>query len=279
MAEKEKWRWIPYEQHDPYTNMAIDEAMLIAHSEGLVPPTIRFYGWNPATLTLGYFQRSASEVDAAKVKEKGIGLVRRQTGGRAVLHDQELTYSVVVSEKAPGIPSSVTEAYRVLNQGLLYGFIRLGLDAQMVSLASEEERRKYETLGSSACFDSPSWYELVVEGKKVAGSAQTRQLGVVLQHGAILLDIDVDLLFDVLCFPNEQVKERLKQSFRNKAVAINDLRPQKVTVEEAQDAFYHGFSEGLGVELVQGELLPYESKKAEELVNTKYATDEWNFKR
>jgi lipoate-protein ligase A len=279
MAEKEKWRWIPYKQHDPYTNMAIDEAMLIAHSEGLVPPTIRFYGWNPATLSLGYFQRSLSEVNVSKVKEKGLGLVRRQTGGRAVLHDQELTYSVVVSEKAQGIPSTVTDSYRVLNQGLLYGFIRLGLDAQMVSLASEEEKRKYETLGSAACFDSPSWYELVVEGKKVAGSAQTRQRGVVLQHGAILLDIDVDLLFEVLCFPSDRVKERLKQGFSHKAVAINDLRRQKATVTEAQDAFYHGFSEGLGIELVQGELTPCEWEKAQELVRTKYSIDGWNFKR
>lgn len=280
MAITEKWRWIPYEKYDSFTNMAIDEAMLLAHSEGQVPPTLRFYGWDPATLTLGYFQRSETEVDIAKVGEFGLGLVRRQTGGRAVLHDQELTYSVVVSEKAPGIPSSVMEAYRVLNQGLLNGFLRLGLDAQMVSLASEEEKRKYETLGSSACFDSPSWYELVVEGKKVAGSAQTRQHGVVLQHGSILLDMDVDRLFDVLCFPNEQLKERLKRSFRDKAVAINDLRKGRAaTVEEAQEAFYHGFCEGLGIELEAGELTSWEWAKVQELVEMKYSTDEWNFKR
>jgi lipoate-protein ligase A len=279
MAFTEKWRWIPYEQYDSFTNMAIDEAMLLAHSDGRVPPTLRFYGWNPATLTLGYFQRSETEVDMGKVKEFGLGLVRRQTGGRAVLHDQELTYSVVISEKAPGIPSSVMEAYRVLNEGLLNGFLRLGLDAQMVSLASEEEKKKYETLGSSACFDSPSWYELVVEGKKAAGSAQTRQHGVVLQHGAILLDIDVDRLFDVLCFPNVQVKERLKRSFRDKAVAINDLRRERATIEEAQKAFYHGFREGLGIELVEGELTSWEWDKVCELVETKYSTDEWNFKR
>jgi lipoate-protein ligase A len=279
MAAKANWRWIPYQTYDPYMNMAIDEAMMIAHSKGLVPPTLRFYGWRPATLTLGYFQRSRDEVDFERLKQRGLGVVRRATGGRAVLHDHELTYSIVISEKAPGIPSSVTEAYRVLNAGLLHGFLRLGLNAEMVSLASEEEKQKYDSLGSAACFDSPSWYELVVEGRKVAGSAQTRQHGVLLQHGAILLDLDADTLFDVLRFPNEAVKLRLKESFLRKAVAINDLRADRATVEEASDAFYLGFAEGLNVNLVPGELTDEEKRMAQELVETKYATDDWNFKR
>src|SRR5690606_3816757 len=124
--------------------MAMDEAMLIAHSEGKSPPTVRFYGWNPPTLSIGYFQKSQSEIDFAAVERQHIGFVRRATGGRAVLHDQELTYSMIVSEQYPGIPSNVTEAYRVLSEGLLCGFRNLGLQAAMVNLASEEEKAKYE---------------------------------------------------------------------------------------------------------------------------------------
>lgn len=279
MAASEKWRWIPFEYEDSYMNMAVDEAMMMAHGQGLTPPTIRFYGWNPPTLSLGYFQGAHTEVDFDRLQARGLGFVRRQTGGRAVLHDQELTYSIVVSEKHPGIPSSVIEAYRVLNQGLLQGFRHLGLDAHMVSLAGEDEKRRYESLGSAACFDSPSWHELVVEGKKVAGSAQVRQHGVVLQHGSILLDMDIDLLFDVLRFPNEQVKERMKRGFRGKAVAINEVRKQEATLEEVAEAFYKGFSEGLGITLERGELTPWERAKAEELAQKKYGTTEWNMKR
>jgi lipoyl(octanoyl) transferase len=275
----EQWRFIVTEAMPPAMNMAVDEAILQLHSEGKVPPTVRFYTWNPATLSIGYFQKAAKEINLEALRERGLGFVRRPTGGRAVLHDQELTYSVVVSESHPKMPSSVTEAYKVISMGLLHGFQRLGLHAEMVSLATEEEKEKYSSPGSSACFDSPSWYELVVEGKKVAGSAQTRQKGVILQHGSILLEMDVELLFSLLNFPSERVKQRMMESFRQKAVTINEVSPRPIGLQEAVEAFRNGFASGLEVELVPGELTPEETALAEELVRTRYATDEWNFRR
>lgn len=275
----EQWRFIVTEAMPPAMNMAVDEAILQLHSEGKVPPTVRFYTWNPATLSIGYFQKAAKEINLEALRERGLGFVRRPTGGRAVLHDQELTYSVVVSESHPKMPSSVTEAYKVISMGLLHGFQRLGLHAEMVSLATEEEKEKYSSPGSSACFDSPSWYELVVEGKKVAGSAQTRQKGVILQHGSILLEMDVELLFSLLNFPSERVKQRMMESFRQKAVTINEVSPRPIGLQEAVEAFRDGFASGLEVELVPGALTPEESTLAEELVRTRYAVDEWNFRR
>jgi lipoyl(octanoyl) transferase len=275
----EQWRFIVTEAMSPAMNMAVDEAILQLHSEGKVPPTVRFYTWNPATLSIGYFQKVAKEINMEALRERGLGFVRRPTGGRAVLHDQELTYSVVISESHPKMPSSVTEAYKVISMGLLHGFQRLGLHAEMVSLATEEEKEKYSSPGSSACFDSPSWYELVVEGKKVAGSAQTRQKGVILQHGSILLEMDVELLFSLLNFPSERVKQRMMESFRQKAVTINEVSPRPIGLQEAVEAFRDGFASGLEVELVPGELTPEESALAEELVRTRYAVDEWNFRR
>ncbi len=124
-----------------------------------------------------------------------LDFVRRPTGGRGVLHEHELTYSVIVSESYPNMPETVTEAYRVISGGLLEGFRNLGLDATFS--VPESRRNKAMDLKkpkSAVCFDAPSWYELVVEGKKVAGSAQTRQKGVILQHGAILLSLDEDKL-------------------------------------------------------------------------------------
>ncbi|WP_134683145.1 lipoate--protein ligase family protein [Brevibacillus migulae] len=275
----EQWRFIMSDAMSPDMNMAIDEAILTAHSEGKVPPTVRFYTWNPATLSIGYFQKAEKEIDTEEVTRQGIGFVRRPTGGRAVLHDKELTYSVIVSEKHPQMPSSVTEAYKVISLGLLYGFQALGLQAEMVSLASEEEKEKYSSPGSSACFDSPSWYELVVEGKKVAGSAQTRQKGVILQHGSILLDMDVELLFSLLKFPSDRVKQRMMDSFRQKAVTINDVSPTPVSLQEAVAAFRKGFASGLGIELIEQGLTDEEWELAEQLARERYSTHEWNFRR
>lgn len=270
----QEWRFIPYQTYSPAENMAIDEAIVTAHREGKVPPTLRFYGWNPATLSIGYFQKAEKEVDFISLRQRGLGFVRRMTGGRAVLHDDELTYSVIVSEHHPLMPSSVSESYRVISQGLLEGFRLLGLDA---TLSPPKDAEKNHS--SSACFDSPSDYELVIAGKKVAGSAQTRQRGVILQHGSILLDLDMDLLFAVLRFPSERVKEKLKQNFAQKAVAINRLKTDRITLSQAIDAFYMGFSTGMGITLHTGELTPYEKELVEHLVKSRYGSDEWNFRR
>jgi lipoyl(octanoyl) transferase len=284
MTEQLKaWRFIHTGSRSPAANMAIDEAILTAHGEGRVPPTVRFYGWSPPSLTIGYFQKASEEVDFDAMKQHGIGFVRRPTGGRAVLHDQELTYSIIVSENYPGMPRSVTEAYRILSEGLVLGFRKLGLQAEMVSLATEEDKEKYATPGSSACFDSPSWYELVVEGRKVAGSAQTRARGVILQHGSILLDLDSELLFSLLRFPSEKIKQRLKESFSRKAVAIHDvqrsLNRRLVTLEETETAFREGLAEGLDVRLVAEELTPYEQELADRFACEKYGTSDWNMRK
>ena len=273
---KPVWRLVNTGSLDGAMNMAIDEAILTAHTEGKVPPTIRFYAWNIPTLSIGYFQRVEREVDLDKVRNQGVGFVRRATGGRAVLHDQELTYSIIVSEDYPNIPKSVTESYRLFSLGLLEGFRALGLNADLVTLDKESGKQKSE---SAACFDSPSWYELVVEGRKVAGSAQTRQRGTILQHGSILLDMDVDLLFSLLKFRSERVKERLQKTFGGKAVAINDLVSKPVTWDQAVDAFVEGFSKGMDIELKPEPLTPEEHTIAAELAATRYGTDEWNMRK
>ena len=278
MSTQETWRFIDTGYSDSATNMAIDEAILQLHSEGKVPPTIRFYGWDPATLSIGYFQQAEKEINLEALEQYGLGFVRRPTGGRAVLHDQELTYSVIVAEDHPQMPTSVTEAYRIISTGLLQGFRDLGLDAYF-STPNAEENEALKNPRSAVCFDAPSWYELVVEGRKVAGSAQTRQKGVILQHGSILLDIDEDMLFDVFKYPSEQVKERMKRGFSKKAVAINQLRSTPATIEEVKQSFQRGFAEGFHIQLEESTLTQEELELVEELVQTKYTTKEWNYRK
>ena len=274
MIMTEIWNFINTGSKNPYYNMAMDEALLNFVSRGEIDPVIRFYTWNPATLSIGYFQRLQKEIDIDKVKEKGYGLVRRQTGGRGVLHDKELTYSVIVPESHPNMPSTVTEAYKIISQGLLEGFKNLGFETYFAIPRSKEERDKLKQPRSSVCFDAPSWYELVVEGRKIAGSAQTRQKGVILQHGSILQDIDIDDLFDMFIFKNERLKAKMKENFVQKAVAINDISNQHITLNEMENAFEAGFKKGLNIDFKPLELTEKQKEEVQEL-EEKYRSEAW----
>lgn len=274
----EIWNFINTGSKNPYYNMAMDEALLNFVSRGEIDPVIRFYTWNLATLSIGYFQRLQKEIDIDKVKEKGYGLVRRQTGGRGVLHDKELTYSVIVPESHPNMPSTVTEAYKIISQGLLEGFKNLGFETYFAIPRSKEERDKLKQPRSSVCFDAPSWYELVVEGRKIAGSAQTRQKGVILQHGSILQDIDIDDLFDMFKFKNERLKAKMKENFVQKAVAINDISNQHITLNEMENAFEAGFKKGLNIDFKPLELTEKQLEEVQELED-KYRSEAWMYRK
>ena len=274
----EIWNFINTGSKNPYYNMAMDESLLNFVSRGEIDPVIRFYTWNPATLSIGYFQRLQKEIDIDKVKEKGYGLVRRQTGGRGVLHDKELTYSVIVPESHPNMPSTVTEAYKIISQGLLEGFKNLGFETYFAIPRSKEERDKLKQPRSSVCFDAPSWYELVVEGRKIAGSAQTRQKGVILQHGSILQDIDIDDLFDMFKFKNERLKAKMKENFVQKAVAINDISNQHITLNEMENAFEAGFKKGLNIDFKPLELTEKQLEEVQELED-KYRSEAWMYRK
>lgn len=278
-VEKAKWYFINSGPCSPSYNMAMDEALLDWHSEGLIPPVIRFYEWNPATLSIGYFQTVEKEIDMDAVKRLGLGFVRRPTGGRGVLHEHELTYSVIVTESYPSMPATVTEAYRVISEGLLLGFQNLGLNAYFSIPNTDKQKENLKKPKSAVCFDAPSWYELVVEGKKVAGSAQTRQKGVILQHGAILLDLDEDKLIETFKFTSDEVRNRVRKGLSQKAVSINKIISKPVTIEECKVAFKKGFADALEIELVEYTLTEEQQNYVKELEATRYDNDEWNFKK
>lgn len=274
-----QWYFINSGPCTPSFNMALDEALLNWHSEKLIPPVIRFYEWKPATLSIGYFQQVHKDIDLEEVRRQGLGFVRRPTGGRAVLHEHELTYSIIVEEDYPNMPQSVTEAYRVLSEGLLLGFRNLGLDAYFSVPDTEEKKEDLKRPKSAVCFDAPSWYELVVEGRKVAGSAQTRQKGVILQHGAILLDMDEEKLLSLFRFADEEARERMRRKLPEKAVAMNRLVDRPFTIEQCVEAFKSGFQQSLEIELIPYELTGEQLAYIEQLEKEKYANDDWNFKK
>ncbi|RKL66380.1 octanoyltransferase [Salipaludibacillus neizhouensis] len=274
----ETWYYIDSGNRSPSYNMALDEKLMNWHKEGTIPPVIRFYGWQPATLSLGYFQRVEKEINMEEVKRHSLGFVRRSTGGRSVLHDDELTYSVIVSEDHPRMPESVTEAYRIISEGLLQGFRLLDLQAEFSIPKTDEEKKALKQPRSSVCFDAPSWYELVVEGRKVAGSAQTRSKGVILQHGSIILSIDEEKLFDLFNYSSEKVRRRMQHSFSKKAVAINELLEVSVSLADVKDAFKIGFEKGLDIHLESFQLTNEQEQEVLKLASEKYEQDRWNYK-
>ena len=274
----EEWLFIDTGKAPASFNMALDEALLNWHSEGLIPPVIRFYGWEPAALSIGYFQKVEQEIDMEAVARLGLGFVRRPTGGRGVLHEHELTYSIIVSEQYPDMPETVTEAYRVLSEGLLEGFRNLGLDAYFSIPESESEKADLKKPKSAVCFDAPSWYEMVVAGKKVAGSAQTRQKGVILQHGAILIDLDAEKLLSVFKFKDEAAKERMRKKIPEKAVAINSLLEEGVTMEQCVPAFKAGFEKALAIRLTPYQLSQRQLADVRKIEEERYGNNDWNFR-
>jgi lipoate-protein ligase A len=273
------WHFINSGKCSPSFNMALDEALLDWHSKGDIGPVLRFYEWEPATLSIGYFQNVEKEIDMEQVKKHGLGFVRRPTGGRGVLHEHELTYSVIVSEDYPNMPETVTEAYRVISGGVLEGFRNLGLDAHFSVPDSEQEIEDLKKPKSAVCFDAPSWYELVVEGKKVAGSAQTRQKGVILQHGAILLGLEEDKLVSLFKFKSEEQRERMRLSLSEKAVSIDRLAGRTVSIEECKLAFSKGFEDALNIKLEPMELSAEKLEFVLEIERKKYANNDWTFKK
>lgn len=273
--ESRRWRLVVTEPAPGDWNMAVDEAMAHAHRDGEAPPTLRFYGWRPPALSLGYFQSVREEVDVEALRAAGVDLVRRPTGGRAILHDREVTYSVVIS--ADLLPGDVISTYRTLAAGLLAGLRRLGAPAELsggpppgAPVAAGGE--------GSACFDTPSWYEVVAGGRKLAGSAQTRQGGVILQHGAIPIRLDAAALFGLLKVAPD-ARPRLAAALERKATDLAAALGREPAAAEVQEALAAGFAEALGLELVSAPLTPGERALAEELRRTKYGHPDWTMRR
>ncbi|MEW6242718.1 MAG: biotin/lipoate A/B protein ligase family protein [Bacillota bacterium] len=251
-------------------NMAVDHAILEACSKAAAEATIRFYRWDPPCLSIGYFQSLRREVDTEYCKSAGIEWVRRPTGGRAVLHDDEITYSVVAPESA--LRGTVLESYKTISEALLDGFARLGVQASIVSV-----REKGVLYGESgACFDAPSWYEITVGTRKLVGSAQVRKDGAILQHGSILLSFDAERLLDALGVRPGTRRDRLREILGKNVGSLNELADSGLSCEAVTDAMIFGFRKRFATDLEYGALSDAEIERARELERSVYRNPEWN---
>ena len=258
------WRLLVTGARDGPTNMAIDEAVLRARITREAPPTVRFFGWAPPTVSLGYGQPLDERIDRTACARLGIGLVRRPTGGSAILHespDRELTYSVVArGGDFPGA-DDVLETYRVLGASLVAGLARLGVRAQVVPLV-----RGRPAEAPAFCFARTGAYEIAVGGRKLVGSAQRRQAGAFLQHGSILLDADPDRLRAIFPGPADPMAG---------LVTLAGLLGRCLGADEVIAALAAGLAEGLGYALEPGDLAPAETDAVRRLVAEKYGAEAW----
>lgn len=253
----EGWRLLDLYVADAYTQMALDEAILRAVSEGEASNTIRLYRWKPSAVSIGYFQSVEEEVDLEACRRLGVDVVRRITGGGAVYHDYngEITYSLIAPEDDPRIPRNIPESYRVICGCLVRALRRLGLEAEFRPIN-----------------------DILIGGRKISGNAQTRRRGVVLQHGTILIDCDVERMFTVLKVSEEKIRDKLIKAVKERVTSLRRELGREVSFLEVRDALIEGFERGLNIELNPGELSNYELKLMEEL-RKRYKSREWLFLR
>ena len=273
------WRLLLDEAADGAWNMAADEAMLLSHAAGKSGPTLRFYAWSPAAVSLGYFQHADAEIDRAACANRGIDVVRRLTGGRAVLHDAEVTYSLVVRESEAYIPNGVTASYLFFSRGIVAGLARLGINAQMQAPGVAGARSDEKAIRSSVCFDAPSYYELTVGGRKIVGSAQVRKDGILLQHGSILLDFQPERIVNILRLADERTGKILLQELAQRATSLSAVSGKKIGFYEVSTAVAAGMAKECGMNLVKGERTKAETEMARSLAKNKYCAEEWNLRR
>jgi len=268
-------------------NMAVDEAILEASGKQLVPPTLRLYSWHPPCLSLGYAQ-PVSDVNLPALLSNGWDLVRRPTGGRAILHTDELTYAVIGPSNEPRLQGSVLESYQRLSQALLKALALLHIPAQAKPLSSTVSSSPSAPSATSApsstpshianpvCFETPSNYEILANGKKIIGSAQARRKDGVLQHGSFPLCGDLTRILQVLAFPDETARQQAKTRLQQHATTAEQVLGEPLSWQAAANAFVQAFEQTLDLRFVKADLNGFEIARAEELYQEKYTSLSWN---
>lgn len=247
-----KWRIIDFTENSAFMNMAIDEAVSEAVASGASLPTIRFYGWKPSAVSIGYFQSLGKEVDDANCKRAGVDIVRRRTGGGAVYHDNagEITYSVIAPESA--FPRDIIASYREICGWIIDSLAILGIKAGFRPIN-----------------------DIVVGNKKISGNAQTRRGGILLQHGTILHSVEVERMFSLLKVSDEKIRDKMISNAKDRVTSV------KAEGGAGRDSLYRalvkGFTQGKGVEF--GSLSETEISWALALEDSRYRKPEWNCMR
>lgn len=269
-----QWRLIKSPPCSAAFNMALDEALLSSAAQKLSPPTLRLYSWSVPSLSLGYAQPS-TDVDLSVLANLAWQLVRRPTGGKAILHTDELTYSITAPLDDPLVSGSLLESYQRISTGLQKALTFLGTSTfANDSPALPTNHTKHEPV----CFQTPSNYEITWQGKKLIGSAQARKLGGVLQHGSLPLFGDLSRITQVLAYPSQNERHNAALKTLAQATTLEAASGKPVSFEEAADAIIMNFSSEFEITFMPDQPSPKELEVARELMISKYSSDAWTFR-
>lgn len=252
----EKWRLLLTGANTAARNMAIDRAVLAANSNGKVLPTVRFYSWKPSAISIGYFQSLEDEIDLTNCRDLGVDYVRRITGGGAVYHEDELTYSIVIPESHKEISKNIMESYGRICGAVMNGLSNLGIESE------------YKPIN-----------DIIASGKKISGNAQTRKMKTVLQHGTVIMDVDVDKMFSLLKVPNEKIKDKLIADVKERVTSVKHIKGKEISFDTVAKAMKKGFEEEFEIKLVLGKLTDEEEELASKFERECFAAKDWNHKR
>jgi len=257
------WRLIPLETHNAFMNMAIDEAILTARTENYVPNTLRFYQWQPSAVSIGKNQNPNNTVYVDNCRKLGVDIVRRNSGGGTVYHDQtgEITYSVTAQTRDLSRTAYITGAYTNIYAAITDALRLLGIPADFNA------------------GDTKNCPNLTVQGKKISGSAQTLKRNVIQQHGTLLLSVDLLRMFQLLRVPFTDNCSLAAQTATRKITSVQNELGHAVTAETAANALAQGFMAKLKIHLISSKLTLYEQALAKKLYARKYSTAGWNQKR
>jgi lipoate-protein ligase A len=263
-----EWRVILSDPLPGSVNMAVDSAILAAVERNEVPTTLRLYSWDPPCLSLGYSQ-PYSDIDLTAIKPKGWDIVRRPTGGRAILHADELTYAVIGPKTDPILEGSLLQSYSRISQALKEALTILGLTVQV------HQGKNTNLQDQAVCFEIPSEYEITAAGKKIIGSAQARKKTGILQHGSLPLGGDLTRITEGLHYKSPHHQEQAAVTLLEKAATVESILGYQVSWRQAADAFISGFEKAHGLQLMAGELTPAEKIETETLSKNKYNNPSW----
>lgn len=268
----ETWRLLVSPPASGAWNMAVDEALLDATVKGESQPVIRLYQWQPACLSLGYAQK-VRDVDMDRLKQNGWDIVRRVTGGRAILHTDEITYSVLAPLTEPRVAGTVLESYQRIANALIKAVRALKIPVEMVTDADTSAAAA--SAKGPVCFEVPSAYELIVDGKKLIGSAQSRRKEGFLQHGAFPLFGDLRRITDALVYASEEERATAGEKVVARATNAEQVLGYRLDWDQVAGEMKSAFEETLGIELEPSELMDSEQKTVEALISSKYANWDW----
>jgi len=260
----ETWRWIDTGFETGAMQMAIDWVLLDEVQRTGIP-VMRIYRWDPFCISMGHNQ-ALSHIDLDRCRAGNIHVVRRPTGGRAVFHAREVTYSVMVPGSSPYARESVQEFYMRVSRGLANGMQALGVPAALEKRGLDLRKHYKKSALAASCFSAAARYEVVVEGRKLIGSAQRRIRGGLLQHGSILTGDEHLNLPWYLNSGSDDERREMRRQIDELTISAGSYLGRDVSYQEAGGAVQQGVAREMGIEFVHQPLSSDEGGKAAELL-------------